>query len=1382
MYGSWKNNNLFLFVFYMIILSLISSIISDHGLSGMPLTGQITEPPGQRNTQVIDDLAPITSPLFADNDNTILNATLIDDATFFNKTKTDNLSGYSASGDDLFDYYKIYLDNHAETDGLNADKLLLWLNTTVTFNLTMSLYDPALHLLALAVSAAEFENGSISISAQSTGYHYIKIWFEPFSPYAEYNLTYQLPQETNILLDHNNDFSNGTDMQLTITDMGTWEKKEYFQAFSLNQHKDIHDFFNLTINVSENVTITMSPPDGNIYGIELFNQTNSSSLVTSARFVGNVNNTPLYYESNKTAVYFLRVYTFYEFPNLNGGSGTYSLSIRIKPQNQPPVIRPGAFTHLYLQEDTAPKVVLLNDSIYFDPDVGNTNDNLTFYIKNGSDWDHSYSSDNISVTILPNGTASIWPQKNINTTGENITFVAFDWLGWNITHNITVVVTPQNDPPWLTSVNDITISGGNKYLNLTNDHNGYFGAFEDEPYIISITGFDIEGDSLEFSYNSAVNFKTSVVPTDPNAVNYSFTPTQTLVGIVQINVSVNETENESIPGDWIIVNITVNNTNDPPAMETVNGGSVVPGEIVEFVDVNGVFVGNTINFTITAIDMDLPHGDKLTFNTTNLTFIQRNILKFTRTGLNSTNVSFSPSALDAGIKFINITVHDEEQVVSNIILKVEVREAEKKYSLSDDDCTFEYHDGEAEDDYTFYELVYRRPNSPISYHMMAFTAKGNTPGVDIVQLSSTKVGDYMNVSVDLRGNIADNTTVKVCFVRPFEHYETKLDNRSTVLPEPYAPEHSKVILFFSYGDPDHTDIGRPIKTSAKTLEFSIHLGILENTYGITHGFEFGLFGQAYKNGLDDYAYFAYDSIGLGAVATPQGTVSHLLSEKECDMEEVDDDTDDVYGYNIKFNEQDRSAGLTVEKTSRGGLPEIDIIRVKSNRRDLYLDVTLSLAGPVSNDTQVSYYVYIVTSGHVESGLHLTPDKVTGASYPKPYIPLKGYYYQVGRYSSGQTVMADRVVTDNNKLTFSFHLGLLQHPELGNVTPTSNFGIFATAVRESNTTSILEYGYFYDSVGLGAQNAPTMIIEETEDEKDEELPIYYILGQIGGIPILFLVIIAIILICIIVGYASYVKGKYKAESSVEVPPVPPVPSSRSSSAPNYGVYPGLVRDERYYDSLFADEYEPEHGYDDYDQYDYGPGPSPGPDPGLDAVVGEGFSDDTVPEDETYLDEEAALDMVGAEEREVPAPELEPEGPTEEELTSDELDLLVTPEDLITDDIEAELGEIRLPDEEELDEEMPIEEEVFEEDVDVDEEEVELEYEEPVEDEDEPIDDDEEPVDLVDEEPVEDEDEPIDDEEEPVDLEDEEPVEDEDEPVDDEEGPVEDDEGPIEEDEE
>jgi hypothetical protein len=1247
---------------------------------------------------------------YADNDNLPENATIIDDATFFNKTIIDNLSGFSASGDDLVDFYKIYLDNHAEDDGLNADKLSLWLNTSMQFDLYMIFADPDFHVLATTETGFGLMNGSITLSAQSAGYHYIVVWLDPFDGYAEYNITYNLVPETNILLDNNNDFDNGSAIDFTIIDMGSWEKLEYKQATQLDQYEDIHDFYNLTVNSSDNMTLLLEElPNGNLYGVEVFNNTNISQQILNRRFYGGINNTPIYFDFNYTGNYSLRIYSVYEDPYTYGGSGRYVLSIVLKPQNHPPEVRLDVNDTIYMYEDDDPIFIHLNETIFFDPDVNNTNDSLNFFIIDShGNWTSLTETVNLQARIQNVSILRLEPKPDVNTSGENITIVAIDWQDWNISHNITVIIYPVNDEPQLTSINEFNVKGVNE-LNLSNDENGTFGAFEDIQYNLTIVADDIDNNDIDFQYSSSVNFKSEMGFNDPYTYNLSFSPTQDMVGIVQVNVSINESNNLTIQGDWVMVDITVNNTNDPPEIAKVNDKITSSGTIVEFTGANGVFAGSSINFTVTALDPDLDYGDILRFNTTNLTFIQRDILELTQISQNSTNISFKPTSLDVGYKFINITVKDLDNQQTHVILKVEVREAEKKYSLDDEDCTRDYNDQQSNDDYTFYELVYRRANSPISYRMMAYTNKGDFPGVNIINLASRKVGDYMNVTVKFKEAVEQNTTVKVFYVLPFEHYERPLDINAQALPEPYTPLASNYILSFSFNDPLLADTGNPVLNSSDTLEFSIHLGTLENSYGIKHNVEFGLFAQAYKMGTNDYNYFSYDSVGVGSVAAPEDTVSYLLTYEECQQERADTETDDVYGYQIKFKDQDRTAGLTIEKTERGGMPDIDILRVSSRRVGFYFEVILNLADKVSNDTLVSYSVYIVTFNHTENGVHLTPSKITDTDYPKQYAPEKEYYYQLAKYNAGTTLMADKTIIDENKITFSFHLGLLQHPELGNLSHNSNFGVFATAVRESNSTSILDYGFYYDAAGLGVKKAPALFIVEDKPDEEEEVSFWLILGHFFGIPILIIIIIAIIVVCIIWGYATVVKNKYRSEVIVDVPPVPPVPSARGTSSPEYGVWPGKIRDDRYYEYLYHDE--PEVGYDEYgyeqgyghDQYGAGIGAGAGVGASVGVGVGseqplpqqspsDDYTYDVIPEEDESLFEEGVEEQAAVEDIDIGV-ETIPAGMGEMDISESEGEPISDTEadaDAWADQEETEVDEDEEFVEEEIEDEEPISE--------------------------------------------------------------------------------------------
>jgi hypothetical protein len=644
-----------------------------------------------------------------------------------------------------------------------------------------------------------------------------------------------------------------------------------------------------------------------------------------------------------------------------------------------------------------------------------------------------------------------------------------------------------------------------------------------------------------------------------------------------------------------------------------------------------------------------------------------------------------------------------------------------------------------------------------------------------------------------------------------------MDINSNTLPDPYSPNPSDYYLMLSYNDPFVTlpvDITSTI-VGKNILKFSMHLGVLENDHGIGYGIEFGLFAQAYRTvtDSDEFDYFAYDSIGQGSAAAPAGVISNLLTHTECMFDELDA-TDDDYGFNLKFKTPDRTSGAKLVSTSRTTHPELDINRLTCERVGFYFEVTISLAAKVSNETSVRYTVYLVEPNHTETGVHLTPNQFTDEDYPVPYAPGSGWYLHLGEYNNGTTIMADKTVVTANKLVLGFHLVRLQHPQLVNISKGTQFGVFATAVKESNTGSALEYSFYYDTAGFGSADGPTMILEPIEEKKEskEDKGVLYILGHIGGIPILLLIIIAIIIICIIAGYAAHVKSKYGASEDIDIPPVPSVPSPRSGREPNYGVGSGRVRDNRYYDSLFKDDYDLAYG-DSMAGFGAGPGAM--------ASNRDRYGYDVLPDDDEPEPMEQREDLAeqpydegeeaGLEMPEIMLPsdsDVEEEVEPTEDLTDEEMDLLVSPDELISDEVEAELKEMEEtpdddiePDEEEepemaddeIDDQGIVEsEESDKEDLDIIELPADTEEEELYEgeesdtnlepdsetdsadeqdtmelDEDSAELDEEEPVDDVEpfdeEEPI-DEDEPIEDEEEPVEEEDFEPIDEDEKSVD------------------
>jgi len=113
----------------------------------------------------------------------------------------------------------------------------------------------------------------------------------------------------------------------------------------------------------------------------------------------------------------------------------------------------------------------LNLSNYFsDPD----SDPLTYSIQT--------APTDITAEIIDDDIARFTP--NANFTGLNtVIFQASDGTGTNSSNEITLNVTPVNDPPWYKRIDN---KSWNMNTNLTIDLNDYFG--------------DVDGDELNFSY------------------------------------------------------------------------------------------------------------------------------------------------------------------------------------------------------------------------------------------------------------------------------------------------------------------------------------------------------------------------------------------------------------------------------------------------------------------------------------------------------------------------------------------------------------------------------------------------------------------------------------------------------------------------------------------------------------------------------------------------------------------------------------------------------------------------------------------------------------------------------------------------------------------
>lgn len=176
-----------------------------------------------------------------------------------------------------------------------------------------------------------------------------------------------------------------------------------------------------------------------------------------------------------------------------------------------------------------------------------------------------------------------------------------------------VTVWPTNDAPVLESVGGKNIYGDTTHL----EFKGAESANEDEWLNLTVIAHDIDGDALAFSVNETFATPAAIDiapdPADPNVAQLSIFATNEYVGFLFLNITVSDNNatgtREPNPSkgprsDSIDLKIDVINTNDPPNLDP---------QSEKIVDED-----SWLNFTITANDDDIIHGDILKF-TTNLT-------------------------------------------------------------------------------------------------------------------------------------------------------------------------------------------------------------------------------------------------------------------------------------------------------------------------------------------------------------------------------------------------------------------------------------------------------------------------------------------------------------------------------------------------------------------------------------------------------------------------------------------------------------------------------------------------------------------------------------------------------------------------------------------
>ena len=282
--------------------------------------------------------------------------------------------------------------------------------------------------------------------------------------------------------------------------------------------------------------------------------------------------------------------------------------------NSPPILN-YSIDVLTLDEDTPNSEVDLSE-IFVDID----GDELIFT---------STISENINITVFPNGTVMLEPKKDWNGN-ETVKFMADDGDATEETI-IRIIVKSINDGPIMRHIGDQECHVG-EWFNLT------------------VEAIDhADGDYLNFSDN------TPLFDIDKDTGSIYFLPQIADMGAYNVNITVDDGKGGAESEDVLF---SVININHPPELISVGGKRVTDNFVLMF----GALEKNLFNLSIEANDPDLtfPGKDNITFNT-NITDNEgyddlSNFIIHRKNGI----ISFIPSQEDVNKSklFVNVTVED----------------------------------------------------------------------------------------------------------------------------------------------------------------------------------------------------------------------------------------------------------------------------------------------------------------------------------------------------------------------------------------------------------------------------------------------------------------------------------------------------------------------------------------------------------------------------------------------------------------------------------------------------------------------------------------------------------------------------------------------------
>ena len=315
----------------------------------------------------------------------------------------------------------------------------------------------------------------------------------------------------------------------------------------------------------------------------------------------------------------------------------------------------------------------------------------------------------VNKSIL--GGTIVWTEAHIeppvNFHGEQqVTFSCKDRDGM-IEDTLDIEVRSVNDLPVITKVGIAFVEGSHFELAGTEDHVSYYHlTYEDQ---------DDPLDELIFDSNETLDF----LQVFPDNGTIFIDPVQEDVGTYEFNISVTDPHGGS---DVLNITLAIEPFNDPPPtpeIEIISGNhtSLLPEEILELRAVSGPD----------------PDGDELEFS---WTFGDGNTAK-------GESVTHSYDGMYAGNRTIRLTVSDGQLSNSNT-LKVHVRKPEDIAldniirTISDDsgDCVQ-------------FEEFRRNSEADPQFKLR----KVGTDGVDILSVSTGRRGNYLSVSIKVRGSV-----------------------------------------------------------------------------------------------------------------------------------------------------------------------------------------------------------------------------------------------------------------------------------------------------------------------------------------------------------------------------------------------------------------------------------------------------------------------------------------------------------------------------------------------------------------------------------------------------------------------------------------------------